>query len=66
MSLVVQGVYIRSSGDYASRTAGRALYDALSTTVASGGYDPMPIPGEPRVFVLVGDKPTPLSVWIDK
>jgi hypothetical protein len=66
MSLMVQGVYIRSSGDYASRTAGRALYDALSTTVASGGYDPEPIPGEPRVFVLVGDKPTPLSVWIDK
>jgi len=66
MSLMVQGLYIRSSGDYASRTAGRALYDALSTTVASGGYDPEPIPGEPRVFVLVGDKPTPLSVWIDK
>lgn len=62
--IMVQGVYIRASGDEESRTAGRALYDALSRTVAGGVYNPTPLPGEPRVFVLVGDKPTPLSVWV--
>ncbi len=62
--IMVQGVYIRTSADEGSKAAGRALYDALSKTIAGGVYDPAPLPGEPRVVILIGDKPTPLSVWV--
>jgi hypothetical protein len=63
--LLVQGIYIQTTSDQASKTAGRALYDALSQTVASGIWSPADLAdGPPRVWVLVGDRPTPLSTWV--
>jgi hypothetical protein len=66
--LMVQGVYIQTTGDEPSRTAGRALFEALKSTVTGGIFDPTPLPDpdRPRVWILVGDKPTPLHSWIRK
>ncbi len=64
--LVVQGVYVQATSDEQSQAAGRALYDALESTVASGVFSPVPLPNpeDPRVWVYVGDKPTPLRSWV--
>jgi hypothetical protein len=38
----------------------------LKLTVASGSMDhvPLPNPDDPRVWIFVGDKPTPLRSWV--
>jgi hypothetical protein len=63
---IVQGVLVRSTGDTKSKDAAKALLGLLGTTVASRVFDPMPLPdsAHPRVWILVGDKPTPLRSWV--
>jgi hypothetical protein len=41
--LLVQGVWIRATGDELSQAAAKALFEALKSTVASGGFDPSPL-----------------------
>ena len=63
--MLTQGLYIQSTRDQGSKEAGRALFDALRETVASGVWSPEDLPiGPPRVWILVGDRPTPLSTWV--
>jgi hypothetical protein len=64
--LLVQGVWIKATGDELSQAAAKALFEALKSTLASGGFDPSPLsnPTVPRVWIFVGDKPTPLRSWV--
>ena len=63
---MVQGVLIRSTGDKKSKAAATELYRLLGNTVASGVFDPAPLPNpeRPQIWILVGDKPTPLRSWV--
>ena len=64
-NMLVQGIYIQATADAESQAAGAALFDALKTTVASGVWNPAPLrSGPPRVWIFVGDRPTPLSSWV--
>lgn len=65
-STMVQGILIQATGDTKSRDAAAELSRLLSTTVAAGIFDQMPLsdPSHPRVWMLVGDKPTPLRSWV--
>lgn len=64
--MLVQGVFIRATEDERSQAAAKALFDALKSTAAGPGFNPSPLPHSenPRVQVLVGDKPTPLRQWV--
>jgi hypothetical protein len=64
--LMVQGVLVRSTGDGKSIAAAKELSRLLGKTVASGVFDPTPLPGleHPRIWIFVGDKPTPLRSWV--
>jgi hypothetical protein len=72
--ITVQGVGIFSTPDKPSVDAAKELFRLLSTTAASGVLIPpgspntsrgeLPNPDNPRVVVLVGDKPTPLRSWV--
>jgi hypothetical protein len=64
--MLVQGIWVQSTGDDKSSKAATALYSALSLTVASGilSHTPLPNPENPRVWIYVGDKPTPLRSWV--
>jgi hypothetical protein len=64
--MLVQGIWVKATADERNQAAARALFDALKTTVASGGFDPSPLsdPNVPRVWIYVGDKPTPLRSWV--
>ena len=71
---MVQGLFVDRSNDQSSKAAADALREALNSTVAktggvsaagassfaSGAFDPT----MPLVWILVGDKPTPLKSWI--
>ena len=65
--LLVQGIHIQSTSDERSRAAAAAFFDALKSTTAQGnlfGNAPLPDPEDPRVWIYVGDKPTPLRSWV--
>jgi len=72
---MVQGIWVDRSNDPASKSAANALREALGSTVAaasgiadgdsllagrSGLFDP----SQPMVWIMVGDKPTPLHSWV--
>jgi hypothetical protein len=63
---LVQGIWISSTGDDRSQAAAKALFEALKSTITPGGMDhvPLPNPEDPRVWIFVGDKPTPLRSWV--
>jgi hypothetical protein len=63
---LVQGIWISSTADDRSQSAASALFEALNTTVSPGSMDhvPLPNPEDPRVWIYVGDKPTPLRSWV--
>jgi hypothetical protein len=63
---LVQGVWISATGDSRSQSAAAALFEALKSTVSPGSMDhvPLPNPEDPRVWIYVGDKPTPLRSWV--
>jgi hypothetical protein len=63
---MVQGVLVRSTGDNKSKAAAAELYRLLGNAVASGVFDPTPLPDpeHPRIWILVGDKPTLLRSWV--
>lgn len=70
--IMVQGIFIDCSKDDASKEAATALRAALSSAVGvsqapcttgnfdSGAFDL----NKPLVWILVGDKPTPLRSWV--
>jgi hypothetical protein len=70
----VQGVGIFSTPDEQSKAAAKELFRLLAPTAAGGVLIPpgppktsrteLPNPENPRVVVLVGDKPTPLRSWV--
>lgn len=64
--LLVQGIWVQSTPDDKSTKAANALFEALKSTVASGilTHDPLPDSNNPRVWVYVGDKPTPARSWV--
>src|ERR1019366_9086659 len=64
--LIVQGMWVQSTPDDRSKKAATALFESLKSTVASGtlSHDPFPNPNDPRVWVYIGDKPTPLRSWV--
>jgi hypothetical protein len=64
--VLVQGIQIQATADERSQTAARALFEALKTTVSPGIFSPVPLPDphHPRVWIYVGDKPTPLRSWV--
>jgi hypothetical protein len=72
---MVQGIWIDRSNDDASKEAAVALRQALNSTVSqasgapndgnslaamAGAFDA----AKPLVWILVGDKPTPLQSWV--
>jgi hypothetical protein len=69
----VQGVGIFSTPDEQSKAAAKELFRLLAATAAGGvliqpgspetSRTELPNPENPRVVVLVGDKPTPLRSW---
>jgi hypothetical protein len=63
---MVQGVGIRSTPDEKSKKAASKVFELFGLTVASGVLDPDPLPdpSRPRIWILVGDKPTPLRSWV--
>jgi len=63
---LVQGIWISATGDAQSQSAAEALFDALKSTVSPGSRDhvSLPHPEDPRVWIYVGDKPTPLRSWV--
>ncbi len=63
---IVQGIWISATGDATSQSAATALFEALKSTVAPGSMDHTTLsnPKDPRVWIYVGDKPTPLRSWV--
>jgi hypothetical protein len=70
---LVQGVHIQPTPDAGSKAAAHALHEALKTTVAGGSLSPdfgqinaakVASGGKPLVWIFVGDRPTPLSTWV--
>ena len=63
---LIQGIWISATGDATSQTAATALFEALKSTVSPASMDhvPLPNPKNPRVWIYVGDKPTPLRSWV--
>lgn len=64
--MLVQGIYVQATSDAGSVAAARALFKALNDAEIAGVFDPAPLSNSdaPRVWVFVGDKPTPLRAWI--
>jgi hypothetical protein len=70
---MVQGSFIDASDDDVSQKAATALFEALKLTgvpsgaAPHGGLRPKPLqfdPSQPLVWMLIGDKPTPLLNWV--
>jgi hypothetical protein len=67
---MIQGIFVDHSSDDASRQAADAARIELNLTVAQTGGAPSPNvstaldPNEPLVWIMIGDRPAPLSSWI--
>jgi hypothetical protein len=65
--LLVQGIQIQATADERSQAAAAALFEALKSTVSPGNLMrgvPLDHAEDPRVWIYVGDKPTPLRSWV--
>ena len=64
------GVWVQATADEKSQTARRALVEALNSTEAKVNTSPSPLHGvaadrtEPRIWIYVGDKPTPIRSFL--
>jgi hypothetical protein len=64
------GVWVQATGDDKSQAARRSLVEALDSTEAKVNSGPSPLHDlpndliEPRVWIYVGDRPTPFRSWV--
>lgn len=63
--IMVQGVWVQATADDRSQRAATEVFNLLSPHT-SGVRSPVPLPKpeDPRVWILVGDTPTPLREWV--